>query len=55
MRGGPGGVWTEGEGIWLPWGEWDGVCGSLERIQKVFEDGRGVWLHEGRRWRRWVG
>ncbi|KNG45876.1 hypothetical protein DDE82_003842 [Stemphylium lycopersici] len=45
-RGGRGGVWTEAEQIWLPWGEVDGVCGSLAQLKEVFADGRGVWLHE---------
>jgi hypothetical protein len=39
-------VWTEAEQIWLPWGEVDGVCGSLWQLQDVFSDGKGVWLHE---------
>jgi hypothetical protein len=46
QRGGRGGVWTEAEQIWLPWGEVDGVCGSLWQLQAVFHDGLGVWLHE---------
>ncbi|KAI8935205.1 hypothetical protein NX059_007795 [Plenodomus lindquistii] len=45
-RGGRGGVWTASTGTWLPWGEADGVCGSLQQIKAVFEDGRGVWMHE---------
>jgi hypothetical protein len=45
-RGGRGGVWTEKEGLWLPWGEVDGVCGSVEQIRNAFGDGKGVWLHE---------
>lgn len=46
QRGGRGGVWTVEEGLWLPWGEVDGVCGTLEQVTKVFDDGKGVWLHE---------
>jgi hypothetical protein len=46
MRGGRGGVWTEAEQIWLPWGEVDGVCGTLSQLNEVFNDGKGVWLHE---------
>jgi hypothetical protein len=46
MRGGRGGIWTAAEQAWLPWGEVDGVCGSLTQIQQVFSDGKGVWLHE---------
>lgn len=46
QRGGRGGVWTEKEAIWLPWGEVDGVCGTLKQIKEVFDDGKGVWLHE---------
>ncbi|RMZ73802.1 Legume-like lectin family [Pyrenophora seminiperda CCB06] len=45
-RGGRGGVWTAREQIWFPWGEVDGVCGSLAHMQQVFQDGKGVWLHE---------
>lgn len=47
QRGGRGGVWTAKEGLWFPWGEVDGVCGSLEMLKRVFADGKGVWLHEG--------
>jgi hypothetical protein len=46
QRGGRGGVWTEKEDLWLPWGEVDGVCGTLEQLKRVFTDGKGVWLHE---------
>ncbi|KAF1944764.1 hypothetical protein EJ02DRAFT_370768 [Clathrospora elynae] len=46
QRGGRGGVWTEAEQIWFPWGEVDGVCGTLSQLKEVFKDGRGVWLHE---------
>jgi hypothetical protein len=45
-RGGRGGIWTESEQVWLPWGEVDGVCGSLAQLKEVFADGKGVWLHE---------
>jgi hypothetical protein len=45
-RGGRGGVWTEAEQTWLPWGEVDGVCGTLPQLTEVFNDGKGVWLHE---------
>ena len=45
-RGGRGGVWTEAESVWLPWGEVDGVCGTLTQLKDVFDDGMGVWLHE---------
>lgn len=45
-RGGRGGVWTEEEQAWLPWGEVDGVCGTLNQLKEVFHDGSGVWLHE---------
>lgn len=45
-RGGRGGVWTESEQAWLPWGEVDGVCGTLTQLKDVFHDGKGVWLHE---------
>jgi len=46
QRGGSGGVWTDTRGLWLPWGEVDGVCGTAELASGVFEDGKGVWLHE---------
>jgi hypothetical protein len=46
QRGGRGGVWTAKEGLWLPWGEVDGVCGYFEQLKAVFPDNRGVWLHE---------
>ncbi|KAF1845424.1 uncharacterized protein K460DRAFT_337606 [Cucurbitaria berberidis CBS 394.84] len=46
QRGGRGGVWTAYEQIWLPWGEVDGVCGTLSQIKEVFNDEKGVWLHE---------
>ena len=46
VRGGRGGVWTEKEALWLPWGEVDGVCGSVRQMRETFEDGKGVWLHE---------
>ncbi|CAI6315280.1 unnamed protein product [Periconia digitata] len=46
QRGGRGGVWTAKEGLWLPWGEVDGVCGSVDLLDKIFTDGKGVWLHE---------
>jgi hypothetical protein len=45
-RGGRGGVWTEAEQMWLPWGEVDGVCGRLSQMKEVFQDDKGVWLHE---------
>ncbi|KAH6633401.1 hypothetical protein C7974DRAFT_308858 [Boeremia exigua] len=45
QRGGRGGVWTSKQ-IWLPWGEVDGVCGTLAHLKKVFDDGKGVWMHE---------
>jgi hypothetical protein len=45
-RGGRGGVWTAENDMWLPWGEIDGVCGALEQLERVFGDGKGVWLHE---------
>jgi len=45
-RGGRGGVWTEKEELWLPWGEVDGVCGSVKKIRNAFADEKGVWLHE---------
>ncbi|KAH5738065.1 hypothetical protein HBI20_015160 [Parastagonospora nodorum] len=47
MRGGRGGVWTATDETWLAWGEADGVCGSVNQIKEVFNDGKGVWLHEG--------
>ncbi|KAJ4371536.1 hypothetical protein N0V83_004755 [Neocucurbitaria cava] len=46
MRGGRGGVWTAADAMWLPWGEVDGVCGTISQINEVFSDGKGVWLHE---------
>lgn len=46
VRGGRGGVWTAGTSAWHPWGEVDGVCGSLNQLKEVFHDDRGVWLHE---------
>ncbi|KAF1930042.1 uncharacterized protein M421DRAFT_59348 [Didymella exigua CBS 183.55] len=46
QRGGRGGVWTSKEQIWLPWGEVDGVCGTLAHLKEVFDDGKGVWMHE---------
>lgn len=46
QRGGRGGVWTSKEQIWLPWGEVDGVCGTLAHLRQVFDDGKGVWMHE---------
>lgn len=46
QRGGRGGVWTEKDDLWLPWGEIDGVCGKLEQLKWIFTDGKGVWLHE---------
>ncbi|KAF2036741.1 hypothetical protein EK21DRAFT_51610, partial [Setomelanomma holmii] len=46
IRGGRGGVWTEAEQVWLPWGEVDGVCGTINHMKEVFNDGKGVWLHE---------
>ncbi|KAF2642787.1 hypothetical protein P280DRAFT_468096, partial [Massarina eburnea CBS 473.64] len=46
QRGGRGGIWTAKEGLWYPWGEVDGVCGTLEDLWKAFPDGKGVWLHE---------
>ena len=46
-RGGIGGVWTFPSSTWLPWGEVDGVCGTLSALNEVFGDGKGVWLHEG--------
>lgn len=45
-RGGHGGIWTANTASWLAWGEVDGVCGSLSQIKDVFDDGKGVWLHE---------
>ncbi|KAF2849992.1 hypothetical protein T440DRAFT_518845 [Plenodomus tracheiphilus IPT5] len=45
-RGGRGGIWTASTAMWLPWGEADGVCGSLSQLKEVFDDGRGVWMHE---------
>lgn len=47
MRGGRGGIWTAAESAWYAWGESDGVCGRLSQLEAVFEDGKGVWLHEG--------
>jgi hypothetical protein len=46
QRGGRGGIWTSKEQTWLSWGEVDGVCGTLAHMQQVFDDGRGVWMHE---------
>jgi hypothetical protein len=46
QRGGRGGIWTSKEQTWLPWGEVDGVCGTSAHMQQVFDDGRGVWMHE---------
>ncbi|KAF1363272.1 hypothetical protein EJ07DRAFT_104601 [Lizonia empirigonia] len=46
QRGGRGGIWTSKEQIWLPWGEVDGVCGTLAQLKHVFDDGKGVWMHE---------
>ena len=46
QRGGRGGIWTSKEQTWLPWGEVDGVCGTLEHMRQVFHDERGVWMHE---------
>ena len=46
QRGGRGGIWTSKEQIWLPWGEIDGVCGTLAQLKQVFDDGKGVWMHE---------
>lgn len=46
QRGGRGGVWTSKEQIWLPWGEVDGVCGTLAHLKEIFDDGKGVWMHE---------
>ena len=46
QRGGRGGIWTSKEQTWLPWGEVDGVCGTLAHMRQVFDDKRGVWMHE---------
>ncbi|KAF2465535.1 uncharacterized protein BDR25DRAFT_346072 [Lindgomyces ingoldianus] len=46
QRGGRGGVWTARQEIWLPWGEVDGVCGTVAKLNEIFSDGKGVWLHE---------
>ncbi|KAJ4361469.1 hypothetical protein N0V95_001886 [Ascochyta clinopodiicola] len=46
QRGGRGGIWTSKEQIWLPWGEVDGVCGTLAQLKQIFDDGQGVWMHE---------
>ncbi|CAE7179697.1 CAF-1 p150 multi-domain protein [Pyrenophora teres f. teres] len=45
-RGGRGGVWTAAGQIWFPWGEVDGVCGSVAHLKEAFQDGKGVWLQE---------
>ena len=45
-RGGRGGVWTATESVWLPWGEVDGVCGTVAQLKGAFGDSKGVWLHE---------
>ena len=45
-RGGLGGIWTASTASWLPWGEADGVCGSSSQVENVFDDGKGVWMHE---------
>lgn len=45
-RGGRGGVWTEANDLWLPWGEVDGVCGTVKQMDQIFGDKKGVWLHE---------
>lgn len=45
-RGGRGGVWTASTTLWFPWGEADGVCGSVNQLKEVFDDGHGVWMHE---------
>lgn len=45
QRGGRGGIWTSKQ-TWLPWGEVDGVCGTLAHLKQVFDDGKGVWMHE---------
>ncbi|KAF2274717.1 uncharacterized protein EI97DRAFT_459990 [Westerdykella ornata] len=48
LRGGRGGVWLADPEVWLPWGEFDGVCGSVEQMRRVLgADGKGFWLHEG--------
>lgn len=46
QRGGRGGIWTSREQTWLPWGEVDGVCGTLAHMRQIFDDKRGVWMHE---------
>ncbi|KAF3006696.1 hypothetical protein E8E13_008950 [Curvularia kusanoi] len=46
QRGGRGGIWTSKEQTWLPWGEVDGVCGTLAHMRQMFDDERGVWMHE---------
>jgi hypothetical protein len=46
VRGGRGGVWTAPEALWMQWGEIDGVCGNVGQMRAVFEDEKGVWLHE---------
>jgi hypothetical protein len=46
-RGGRGGVWTAHEQMWYGWGEVDGVCGTAAMMDKVFADGKGIWLLEG--------
>jgi hypothetical protein len=46
QRGGRGGVWTVQKGMWMAWGEVDGVCGRLDQLKLIFTDGKGVWLHE---------
>ncbi|KAJ4295185.1 hypothetical protein N0V90_007195 [Kalmusia sp. IMI 367209] len=46
QRGGRGGVWTAESGLWLPWGEVDGVCGTYDILKDVFGDKKGVWFHE---------
>ncbi|KAF2193818.1 hypothetical protein K469DRAFT_712651 [Zopfia rhizophila CBS 207.26] len=46
QRGGRGGIWTAKEQLWMPWGEVDGVCGTVDQIHEIFGDGKGVWLHE---------
>ncbi|KAJ4983921.1 hypothetical protein SVAN01_10607 [Stagonosporopsis vannaccii] len=45
QRGGRGGIWTSKQ-TWMPWGEVDGVCGTLAHLKQVFDDGKGVWMHE---------
>ncbi|KAJ8114013.1 hypothetical protein OPT61_g4002 [Boeremia exigua] len=45
QRGGRGGVWTTQQ-VWLPWGEVDGACGTAAQMKKIFDDGKGVWMHE---------